>query len=205
MAQNLDKLFMIDIETTGVDPATEEVLQIAILEINFRDGLWEKGESFCFYQHTDREPTTKFAKEHMKEIYATCKAAPAVPAAEVRANILKFCKKLGAEAPNIFFAGWNAGIFDLPFLERHGYLVPAKYVNDQLVGDCHYRVYELSGAIQLAANVRSHNEINAVLKEAQKLSPKLEGSRHEALFDCERQMHILNALIRMMRDWKNPV
>jgi DNA polymerase III alpha subunit (gram-positive type) len=194
-----NKLFMLDIETTGVDPKKDEVMQIALMEMNFLGGFWEKGKVFNFFQHTDRKPTTKFAMDHMKEIFAKCNAAPFVPASEVRQRILNFCTECGADAPNIFFAGWNAGIFDIPFLAHHGYIVPAKYENDQLVGDCHYRVYELSGALNLAANVRGTNEINAILKEAQKMGPRLEGNRHEAVFDCERQMHIMNALIRMLR------
>jgi hypothetical protein len=196
---NPNKLFMIDIETTGVDPRKEEVLQIAIIEMNFLGGFWEKGKTFSVYLHTDQKPTTKFALEHMKEIYEKCNKAPKVPNEEIRQSILKFCDDCGASPPNIFFAGWNAGIFDLPFLEHHKLLIPAKYENDQLVGDCHYRVYEISGALHLVANIRGNNEINTVLKEAQKMSPKLSGSRHEALFDCERQMHILNALIKMLR------
>jgi hypothetical protein len=194
-----NKLFMIDIETSSVDILTGEVLQIAIIEMNFLGGYWEKGKVFNFFQHTDLEPTSKFALEHMKELFDKCKKAAFVPPAEVRKQIVKFCTDCGAQAPNIFFAGWNAGIFDIPFLAHHGYLVPAKYENDQLVGDCHYRIYEISGAIQFVANVRGNNEINAVLKEAQKMSPKLDGAKHEAVFDCERQMHILNALIKMMR------
>ena len=194
-----NKLFMLDIETSGVDPHKDEVLQIAIMEMNFHDGYWAKGKTFNFFQHSDLKPTTKFTIEHMQEIFAKCNAAPKVPAAEVRKQILAFCKECGADAPNIFFCGWNAGIFDLPFLQHHGYLFAAKYENDQLVGDCHYRIYEISGALQLVANVRGNNEINTVLKEAQRMGPKLEGNRHEALYDCERQMHILNALIKMMR------
>jgi hypothetical protein len=194
-----NKLFMIDIETTGVEPAKEEVLQIALIEMNFLGGYWEKGKTFNVFLHTDRQPTTKFALEHMKEIYAKCNQAPKVAPAEIRQRIIRFCEECGASTPNIFFAGWNAGIFDIPFLEHHGFLVPAKYINDQLVGDCHYRIYEISGALNLVANIRGHNEINTVLKEAQKMGPKLEGNRHDALYDCERQMNILNALIQMMR------
>lgn len=194
-----NKIFMIDIETTGVDPLKEEVLQIALMEMNFIEGFWVKGKTFNFFQHTDRPPTTKFAIEHMKEIYEKCNKSPKVPAGEVRKMILQFCDDCGANSPNIFFAGWNAGIFDIPFLAHHGYLFPAKYENDKLQGDCHYRIYELSGALNLVANVRGNNEINLVLKEAQKLSPKHEGTRHDALFDCERQLHILNSLIQMLR------
>lgn len=196
---NPNKLFMLDIETTGIDPHKEEVLQIALIEMNFLGGFWEKGKTFNFFQHTDRKPTTKFALEHMQEIYEKCNKAPFLEPQKVRELIIDFCRECGSEPPNIFFTGWNAGIFDIPFLAHHGYLSVAKYENDKLTGDCHYRVYELSGALNLVANVRGNNEINSVLKEAQKMSPKLEGNRHDALFDCERQMHILNALIKMMR------
>ncbi len=194
-----NKLFMIDIETTGIDPLKEVVLQIALMEMNFIGGFWEKGKTFNFFQHTPQKPTTKFAIEHMKEIYDRCNKAPFVEPAEVRKRIVEFCVECGSNPPNIFFAGWNAGIFDIPFLAHHGYIVPAKYENDKLEGDAHYRIYEISGALNLVANVKGNNEINAVLKEAQKMSPKLEGNRHDALFDCERQMHILNALIKMLR------
>ena len=193
------KLFMLDIETTGVDPLTEEVLQIALIEMNFVGGFWEKGKIFNVFIHSDRKPESKFALEHMKDIYERCNKVAVNSPAKVRDQILAFCDECGANPPNIFFAGWNAGIFDIPFLAHHGFLNPAKYINDKLTGDCHYRVYEISGALNLVANVRGHNEVNTILREAQKMSPKMEGSRHDALFDCERQMHILNALIKMMR------
>ena len=194
-----DKLFMLDIETTGVDPKKEEVLQIALVEMDFSAGQWKRGRDFNFFQHTDRKPETKFAIEHMQDIYARCNKEAKIPADDVRQRILTFCKDCGAQPPNIFFAGWNAGIFDIPFLAHHGYLVPAGYVDGRLVGDCHYRIYDLSGALQLAANVKGHNEINQMIKEAQKLAPKLEGARHDALYDCDRQIHILNGLIQILK------
>jgi len=94
-----NKMFMIDIETSGVDPLKDEVLQIAILEMNFQEGFWKKGKTFNFFQHSDRKPTTKFTIEHMKEIFDKCNAAPLVPAAEVRKRILAFCKECGSDAP----------------------------------------------------------------------------------------------------------
>jgi hypothetical protein len=194
-----NKIFMLDIETTGVDPLKEEILQVAMIEMNFLGGFWEKGKSFNLFQHTDRKPTTKFALDHMKDIYEKCNNSPKLSPEQVRKKLIDFCEECGSSPPNIFFAGWNAGIFDIPFLAHHGYLVPAKYENDKLIGDCHYRVYEISGALNLVANVRGNNEINTILKEAQKMAPKLDGNRHDALFDCERQMHILNSLILMMR------
>lgn len=192
-----NKQFMLDIETTGVDPLTEEVLQIAMIELNFVDGLWEKGKVFNFFQNTEREATSKFAKEHMQALYRFCQNQEKVPAAEVRKKIIAFCEECGAKSPNIFFCGWNVGIFDLPFLSHHGYLVPARYEEDRLVGDCHYRVYELSGAIQFYANTRGTNEVNPLIKEALKVVPAARGNKHDALYDCERQVSILNGLLTL--------
>lgn len=194
-----NSMFMLDIETTGIDPAHEEVLQIALVEMKFKDGKWEPGREFSLFQGTSRKPTTKFAQDHMKEIYERCNREPRLSSDEVRSRILQFCADCGSRPPNIFFAGWNAGIFDIPFLAHHGYIVPARYENDKLTGDCHYRVYEISGALQLAANVKGHNEINKLLKEAEKLGPKIEGTRHEAVFDCYRQIHLLNGLIQILK------
>ncbi|NUM87644.1 MAG: hypothetical protein HUU37_00430, partial [Bdellovibrionales bacterium] len=193
-----NRMFMLDIETTGIDPAHEDVLQVALVEMEFKTGQWVRGREFNLYQGTSRKPATKFAQEHMKEIYERCNREPRLPSDEVRARILKFCAECGAQPPNIFIAGWNAGIFDIPFLAHHGYIVPARYENDKLTGDVHYRIYEISGALQLVANVKGHNEINKMLKEAEKLSPKIEGSRHEAVFDCYRQIHLLNGLIQIL-------
>jgi DNA polymerase III alpha subunit (gram-positive type) len=199
----VNQLFMLDIETTGVDPKTEEVLQVAVMEMEFKAGFWEKGRTLNLILHSDRQPTTKFARDHMVELYGKSNLAPKRPAEEVRQEILGFFKNCGAQPPNVFLAGWNAGIFDVPFLAHHNLLFPARYENDQLQGDVHYRIYELSGAIQLVANMRGHNELNAVLREAQKKSPRLEGNRHDALFDCERQLHILNALIEMAKSTRS--
>ena len=51
----------------------------------------------------------------------------------------------------------------------------------------------------LKAVLSGQHPYGVLLTATQKMSPKLEGNRHEALYDCERQMHILNALIKMLR------
>lgn len=195
--QNTLKQFMLDIETTGVDPLQEEVLQIAMVELDFYAGLWRPGKKFNFFQNTKRDPTTKFAKEHMVDLYLHCQAQPFVPPEEVRKMMIDFCRDCGAEPPNIYFCGWNVGIFDIPFLAHHKYLQPAQYVEDRLVGDCHYRVYEMSGALQFFANVRGTNEVNPLIKEALKVAGSPKGNKHDALYDCERQIAILNGLLML--------
>lgn len=199
----MKKQFMLDIETTGIDPSTEVVLQIAVIEMNFtKKGLWEKGRKFEFYQHTPRQPETEFAKTHMQEIYARCNKEPETPIQEAREMLLKFFRDCGAEPPNVYICGWNVGIFDLPFLAHHGYLMPARYDNGVLKGDCHYRTYEISGALQLMANLRGKAEVNPIIKESEKREPApTDGNRHNAMFDCERQVNIINGLLKMGHEY----
>ena len=197
----MTKVFMLDIEASGVDPKIDEVLQIAIVEMNFSSlGTWDIGREFNFYQHTDKEPASDFAKKHLAEIYKICREKPYVKPEEVRQSILKFFSDCGAISPNIFLCGWNAGIFDLPFLSYHGYLCPAGYQEGKLQGDCHYRIYELSGALHFFANVRGTNELNPFINEALKKNPLPKGARHDALYDCKRQIHILNGLLLLERN-----
>lgn len=202
----MKKQFMLDIETTGVDPQQDEVLQIAIVEMNFTSsGEWEMGRKFNFFQHTDRLPENVFSREHMQDLFSYCKTQPLVPANEVRLKIMEFFRQCGAKSPNVFICGWNVGIFDMPFLSHHGYLKPARYEEGRLVGDCHYRVYEIGGVLQFVANLRGKSEINPLINEALALCPvPNEGMRHDALYDCERQVQILNGLLRMAKTLAAP-
>lgn len=194
------KQFMLDIETTGVDYKIDEVLQIALVEMNFKsEGVWEKGRQFNFFQHTDREPEEKFAKEHMSGLFHRCQSLDRTPVEEVRQQILDFFKSCNAVPPNVYICGWNVGIFDIPFLDYHGYLKLAKYVGGKLTGDCHYRTYEINGALQFVANLKDKLEINALINEALMRCPVPEGQLHDALYDCERQIHILNGLLKIIK------
>lgn len=199
----VNKQFMLDIETTGIDPKNNTVLQVAIIEMTFsQSGYWEKGKEFNFFQHVDKEPESEFAKKYMTKLYEYCQKQPFVPAKEVRQAILDFFKSCQVEPPNIFISGWNVGIFDLPFLAYHKYIEVAHYSGDgKMEGDCHYRSYEISGALQFVANLYGETDVNPFLKKAEKLSPPIaKGSRHDALYDCNRQICILNGLIKMVKN-----
>lgn len=201
-----EKHFMIDIETTGVDPKKDDLLQIGLLEATFgTDGFWHPGRKLELLQHTDRKPESEFAKEHMAELYEVCNRAPLWKPEDLRWMILKFFKDCGAEPPMVFLMGWNASGFDIPFLISKGILVPSNYEQvdgkEVMRGDFHYRVYELAGAIALICDAKSL-ERKKVISEAEAFSDKIQlphGKEHDAVFDCFKQLKILNGLIALAR------
>lgn len=207
----MQKHFMLDIETTGIQPDQHDLLQIGCLEVDFdpKTRLWKSGKWIELLVHSDKKPQSEFAKENMAALYDRCNKAEYQPASYYRGALTSFFAVCGAKAPNVFIMGWNASNFDLPFLQHKGILRPSGYVTeygkDRQVGDTHYRVYEIAGAIGLALNVTGM-ERETLLDEALKLGlasgVKLpEGKDHDALYDCYKQLAQLNGLIEIMRNY----
>lgn len=205
----MEKHFMLDIETTGIDPAKEDLLQIGILECDFtKEGYWQPGRSFELLQGSGRQPENEFAKKFMAPLYKRCNQAPYQIPADIRYQIKKFFNECGAIAPNVYLMGWNASNFDIPFLCHHGILKPNYYETsydgkDIMRGDFHYRVYEIGGSVSLAQNVMQKQDRKLFLEEVQSLPQRFalpaQREQHDALFDCYKQLHLLNGLILAMR------
>src|ERR1041384_482286 len=119
----MEKHFMIDIETTGIDPTKEDLLQIGVLELTFSGSYWLPGRSLEITQHSGRKPGSEFAKKHMTALYERCNKAEWRSPESIRAELLEFFGACGEKAPNIYAMGWNASNFDLPFLYHHRCLV----------------------------------------------------------------------------------
>lgn len=205
----MEKHFMLDIESTGIDSKKEDLLQIGILECDFDGRFWKPGRSFELIQHSDRKPESQFAKEHMAKLYEVCNRAPKWEAENIRWMILDFFTKCGATPPDVYLMGWNASNFDVPFLVDKGVLQPSYYEigpdgKDIRRGDFHYRIYELGGAISLIANKFPNTDRKHLCEEAKKLDqivPLPQGKEHDALFDCYSQLKILNGLIELARQY----
>lgn len=202
----MEKHFMIDIETTGIDPAKEDLLQVGVLEMDYREGYWWPGLSLEIIQHSGRQPTTAFAKKHMAPLYAKCNDAPYQSPERIREQILAFFRECGANPPEVYLMGWNASNFDVPFLMHHRVLVQSTYQQnadgtETRVGDFHYRVYELGGAVSLAQNILGYgNDREGLLKVAKEAMTETHlpiGKEHDALYDCYSQTRLLNGLIRL--------
>lgn len=70
----MNKHFMIDIETSGVDREKDVVLEIAMLEVDYDGVRWNAGRKFRQSYPSDLKPTTVFQKEHQQGLFAECNA-----------------------------------------------------------------------------------------------------------------------------------
>lgn len=199
---------MIDIEATGIDHTKEELLSVGILEANFNGTAWMPGQAKEWVVRCDRQPESEFAKEHMAALYAKCNVAPELSTERLRWEVLEFLRGCGTTGvTDTYFMGWNASNFDIPFLIAKGLLVASSYTNedgkDKQVGDFHYRIYELGGAVSLAQNAKNieRGEVLKLAKEAQSRFPLPQGKQHDALYDCYSQLHLLNGLIEIVRGY----
>lgn len=203
-----EKMFMLDIETTGIQWDQNELLEVGILEMTFRDGFWEPGRTFNRPQFSDREPESEFAKEHMADLYARCNQTQPTEVSKFRALINKFFQDCGVSGcKEVYLCGWNASNFDVPFLVHHGYLKETGYETgpdgkDIQTGDFHYRIYEIAGAIQLASDVTGIRDREVLLEKAEATDQIVtlpEGKDHDAIYDCYSQLKVLNGLIGLLR------
>lgn len=199
-----EKHFMIDIESTGVDFVKDDVLEIGVVEIDFSGGYWVPGRVFHTFLHSIRKPESQFAKERMEAVYRSANAST-VTTEQARHWLLSWLKQCGKVGHDVLFVGWNAANFDVSMLNAKGILKRPGYETidgkDIQVGDHHYRVYEMCGAIQLACDVllKPYEDFKEHIKTAYDM-PLPEGKEHDAIYDCYMQIKMLNGLIKVMRE-----
>lgn len=208
MVNTMEKHYMIDIETTGVNKETDDILEVALIELSYEYPYWyPTSKVFHRVLHSKRTPQDSFAKEHMSELYKKCNEQ------DENEDYNKLCTDLtmflhnGADQGDPkFFMGWNASNFDIPFIFKKNILTPSYYEDTEdgqkLLGDVHYRIYEQTGALNLASNVSGFSR-KLVKKLAEELNPTdvilPEGKSHDALYDCYWQLILMNGLIEITR------
>lgn len=193
------KHFMIDIETCGTNPETDDIIQIGLLEcIPTPDG-YAPGLSYCRTLHTSQKPND-FIKHMHRELLSVSAKCPMIEPAKVRSEILNFFKECKVDGLAMLM-GLNATSFDVPFMVQRGFLKkPTQDSNNKLTGDYHYRIYELKGAFNLAQDVLGIDS-KELFNRAAGFCPEIIplGKPHEALYDCYSQLKTLNGVIRMLR------
>lgn len=194
--------FMLDIETMGTNPKSDDIIQIAILEVlRQKDGTYQAGNAFCRTLHTSQKPTNDWVANQHRKLLQECRRTPPTTPEKIRAEILSFFEWCGAEKP-VKFIGLNLMSLDIPFLVEKGILeAPTVDRLNRLNGDFHYRIYELRGGFNLAEDVTGLSG-KELFEAAERLAPDVtmpEGRAHEALFDCYKQLKTLNGLIRLLK------
>lgn len=198
------KQFMIDIESTGVSPE-DDILEIGIVEMDFSEGFWHHGRSFSQVVHSPAYPVSAFAIEHMVTVYERSRQVEKLHPEVIRDRIVNFFKSCGKSGHEVLLCGWNASNFDVPMLHWKQFLRPPGYVTrdgkDLRVGDHHYRVYEMCGAIQLASDViqEPYESFKERAKKECPIELPVGLKQHDALYDCYQQIGILNGLIKILR------
>jgi hypothetical protein len=146
----------------------------------------------------------------MVDLFKRCNEAPLHTPEFIRDEILNFCEKTaGARPPSIRFMGWNAAIFDVPFLVSKNILLPPGYktVNgkDERIGDFHYHIYDMAGAADLLGNALKENSNKKIKELVENIEgcPKYElpkdAKEHDAVYDCLNQINWLNGFLRIIQ------
>lgn len=207
--------YMVDIETTGTNKETDDILEIAMVPVQFLDGYWvPTGSTFHRKLFSDRQPETQFAKKHMAKLYEECNALNPndhgiiSTYTHIRAYLHQNAHTDVIHQECKYFMGWNASNFDLEFLFKKNLMRPSYYVEidgkEVLKGDAHYRVYEQTGSIEFLVDVTGMDR-KLLLSLAEAMIPadvKLtlpEGKQHDALYDCYSQINMMNGLIALGR------
>lgn len=216
--------FIVDIETTGIEPEHNEVLQIAMLPVAFdvdRQRWRVVRPPLDFVVATDAKPKSEWAAEHMgwlfdkcNTLYAERKQAghnPKMCSATVRKAVVRYMRetyplsempKYGAE-----LMGWNVGAFDLPFLSHHGHLnVVSRAGKIKVQGDVSYRVYELQGAMRHTAALLGWS-LNDTFEAMQACGVgatdddcdewEVGRAPHDAVYDCITNLYRVNGLLKL--------
>lgn len=206
----MEKHYMIDIETTGTDKLNDSILEIAVIELEYKYPYWHQtGKEFHEILHYSGEPETVFAKEHMSELYKKCNNAPLENNYKNVSRELKvFLNDYADEdlGPK-FFMGWNASNFDIPFMFAKNILTPSFYEKvsedkEELRGDVHYRIYEQTGSLNVISNLTglTRKTIKQLALDLNPTDVKLpKGKSHDALYDCYWQLIMMNGLIEIGR------
>jgi hypothetical protein len=199
------KYFMTDIESMGTNFDEDDIIQIAFLELNrAADGTYIPGDSLSKTLYTSQKPKNDWIANTHRDLLEVCRRTPRSTPEKVRNEIVSFFRWCGVNEPALLM-GLQATTFDVPYLVHKGYLKkPTQDANNALVGDYHYRIYELKGAFNLAQDVLGVDS-KTLYQLAERAAPEMElpqGKAHEALYDCYRQAKVLNGVIRLLKQAK---
>lgn len=196
------KYIHIDVETTGTDLRSDDILQIGLVQVTFDGSRYQTGLQLEIFVPTKRLPTSAFDKEHLLPIYDKCRSIQEPSPAEIRSQILNFFRLCG-ETTRPILMGWNLGGLDIPLMVRHGFLVPPRKVpvvggRDVDSGDYHHRSYDIQSVFQFAENYLGISSSELFDRVDAKIMAHGNLPRHNAIADCIRQTLRLNGVLELV-------
>lgn len=204
-------LVMTDLETTGTNPLTTEILEIGAVEVELHNGVMTPKKDFHAYIQTDTKanPENPFVMKFQKHLYEKCNSLPKTENLEKAkqgfSNFLKECfpnqnpKDLNS-LPQ--FCGQNFSIFDSQYLLNYGFLQPSKHnEKNEITATYNYRSLELQSFSIVLAQALGYKSATEFMTYASSLDTVVtlpEGNAHTAIYDCYQQIKSFNGVMKIL-------
>jgi len=177
-----DKLIMVDLEMTGVNPFQDKILQIAMIKLERRENEYVNVGEKEWFLHCDEQPTRDFHKQYLSHIFQKCNESILTPAA-VRTDIdvwlgpYKGATPVGDCIPT-----------DIYFLYIHDIIDMSDFDGDtHIPGTFDHEFFDLNAPKILSREkMQEKFEVPGVTKS------------HDALQDCRDQLLELNAYLDIL-------
>ena len=180
-----DRLVMLDCEMSGLDPKVDELLQIAAIKLELRDGQYRQlpmWPEFNLYIKTDLQPQNEFHRTHLADVYRKCNASTytlmdAKPLLEQwMAHWLGKVSPCGDCVPT-----------DVLFMYMKGVIGLSHFDGDTPVDGTFFYEYFDANSIKAVARQKAGRKFDRDV-------PRIPGD-HDALVDCKNQLAEMNAII----------
>jgi oligoribonuclease (3'-5' exoribonuclease) len=176
-----EKMTMIDLEMSGVNVLEDEILQIAMIKLKLEGNQYKEMDRREWFLHTDSQPTRKFHKEHLSEIFKKC-------------NESNLTTEQATAEIDAWLGEWKHSVpvgdcipTDIYFLYLNDIIKMSGFENDEPVkGTFDHEFFDLNAPkIFAREKLKEKFEVPGVDKE----------NAHNALVDCENQLLELNAYL----------
>lgn len=198
--------FMLDLETDGVNYKQNSILEIGIVAMEFKNGYWHPlKDHFHRIMYSSKQPSSEFARKYQKELYEKCNKSLHKDLKKVKKEMFDFFKNHGVDKPEISFAGYNVGHFDLPFMHHNDLLIVSRYNGEQLISEYDYTPFEIGGILHLFSNHLnlSIEDTYHYLKDQDPVIKDIpKGSEHTAIYDNYIQIKVINGALSLLKGIK---
>lgn len=204
-SHNTSQIVFLDLETTGLSPVSDQILEIAMAVYDVKTGLVTDDFDLALTPiRREAFDHTRFVQQKVEEVRAGCD--PIVQEMHDKTGLWERCENSNYtlfDAPKIItdwllMAGLQPGKelltmggngvdrFDRQFLEA--YSIPLQNFNQLF----HYRSLDVSNlwhAFKIAGVELAHGEV------------QVEGQKHNALFDCHQSAADYTLIRRLLDSW----